>query len=336
MKTVSNRIALHCLSHWQRQGRDPGLLLQGAGIAREELIFPHGRIDASRHFRLLALVAPHMDLARNWTPPSLTGLFTDYLPLASLCCNAASWRQGLHYFMSFRPLIGECDRITLHECDELACISYHSESEHPDVVAMSSLANLCHLYALLQFYHPGAGQLVLPTPVRPKLWRELAAWLGGRLRLGDGYRLCFPARLLDLAYQGHNAPLQPLLLSELDTQMQRLRPSSHYKERVLGLIRQQLWQQEADPRTLLTHVCETLRLTRWTLHRHLREEGCHFSALLEQVRREEACRLLQDPSLQLQEVGGRLGFASQSSFTRFFKEAFDLSPSQYRSRRSRA
>ncbi|MGY6037139.1 helix-turn-helix domain-containing protein [Aeromonas sp. AE23HZ002T15] len=336
MKTVSNRIALHCLHHWQRQGRDPGQLLQGAGIAREELLLPHGRIDAPRHFRLLAQVAPHMDLARNWAPPSLTGLFSDYLPLASLCCNAASWRQALHFFLSFRPLIGECDRITLQEGDELARLSYHSESDHPDVIAMSSLANLCHLYALLQFYHPGAGQLELPTPVRPKLWRELAAWLGGRLRLGDGYRLCFPARLLDEAYEGHNAPLQPLLLGELDTQMQRLRPSPHYREQVIGLIRHQLWQQGADPRTLLACVCEALRLTRWTLHRHLREEGCHFSALLEQVRREEACRLLQDPSLRLQEVGGRLGFASQSSFTRFFKEAFAQSPSQYRSRRSRA
>lgn len=335
MKTVSNRIALHCMHHWQRQGRDPDLLLQGAGIAKEELQLPQGRIDASRHFRLLAQVAPHADLAHNWAPPSLTGLFADYLPLASLCCNAATLRQALHFFLSFRPLIGECDRLALQEAGELARLSYHSDSDHPDVIAMSSLANLCHLYALLQFYHPGEGQLVLPTPVRPKLWRELAAWLGGRLQLGDGYQLRFPAALLDLPYAGYNGPLQPLLLEKLDTQMNLLRPSLHYKDRVIGLIRRQLWQEGADPRTLLACVCDALRLTRWTLNRHLREEGCHFSALLEQVRREEACRLLQDPGLQLQEVGGRLGFASQSSFTRFFKEAFAQSPSQYRSRRCR-
>ncbi len=115
--------------------------------------------------------------------------------------------------------------------------------------------------------------------------------------------------------------------------MRLLRPSSHYRERVLGLIRQRLWQESVDSTTLLAGVCDSLRQTRWTLNRHLREEGCH-SALLEQVRREEACRLLQDPALQLQEVGGRLGFASQSSFSRFFKEAFAL-PSEYRSRRSR-
>jgi AraC-like DNA-binding protein len=335
VKTVSSRIALHCMHHWQRQGRDPDLLLLGAGIAKEELQLPQGRIDAPRHFRLLAQVAPHADLAHNWAPPSLTGLFADYLPLASLCCNAATLRQALHFFLSFRPLIGECDRLLLQEEDGLARLSYYSDSDHPDVIAMSSLANLCHLYALLQFYHPGEGQLVLPTPVRPRLWRELAAWLGGRLRQGDGYQLRFPAALLDMPYASHNLALQPMLLGELGNQMRLLRPPSHYREQVLALIRRTLWQDGGEPQALLSGICDTLKLTRWTLNRHLREEGCHFSALLDQVRREEACRLLQDPSLQLQEVGGRLGFASQSSFTRFFKEAFAQSPSQYRSQRYR-
>jgi AraC-like DNA-binding protein len=335
VKSVSNRIALHCLARWQAQGRDPASLLLAAGIAREELHIPLGRIDAQRHFRLLAHCAPHADLANHWSPPSLTGLFSDYLPLASLCCNAATLRQALQFFLRYRPLIGECDRITLQEQDGVARLSYYSDSDHPDVIAMSSLVNLCYLYALVQFYQPGQGQLVLPTPVRPKLWRELAAWLAGQVRLGDGYQLTFPAALLDQPYGGHNAALQPLLLGELTQQMAQLQPPSHYREQVLTLIRRQLWLGDADPRTLLAGICTTLNVTRWTLNRHLREEQCHFSALLEQVRREEACRLLLDSSLQLQEVGGRLGFASQSSFTRFFKEAFAQSPSQYRARRYR-
>ncbi|MGU5701989.1 hypothetical protein ACV1C5_10220 [Aeromonas caviae] len=34
-------------------------------------------------------------------------------------------------------------------------------------------------------------------------------------------------------------------------------------------------------------------------------------------------------------MGERLGFARQSSFTRFFREEFALSPREFRSRRSR-
>ena len=335
VKTVSNRIAQLCLTHWQAQGRDPDHLLQGAGIAREELLLPQGRIDSQRHFRLLAQAAPHMSSHQWDTPPTLTGLFTHFLPLGSLCCNGASLRQALHFFLTYRPLIGESDRIALREEGGEARLSYHSESDHPDVVALSSLANLGHLYALLQFYHPGEGQLVLPALIRPDLWRQLSAWLGDRLLRGQGFELRFPSALLDLAHGNCNVPLQPLLLEELDRQMIQLRPSPRYRDRVLGLIRQRLWQEGLDAPPLLATVCESLRLTRWTLNRHLREEGCHFSALLEQVRREEACRLLQDHALPLQEVGDRLGFASQSSFTRFFRTAFALSPREFRSRRSR-
>ncbi|GKQ94957.1 hypothetical protein KAM451_37230 [Aeromonas caviae] len=54
MKTVSNRIALHCLNHWQARGRDPAALLHPCGIAHEELLIPQGRLDTGRHFRLLA------------------------------------------------------------------------------------------------------------------------------------------------------------------------------------------------------------------------------------------------------------------------------------------
>lgn len=133
-----------------------------------------------------------MDLALDWTPPALPGLFADFMSLASLCCNAATLRQALHFFLAYRPLIGESDEIRLQEEEGQARISYHSESDHPDVIALSSLANLCHLYALLQFYHPGQGLLVLPTPVRPRLWRELAGWLEGRLQQGRPSSCAFP------------------------------------------------------------------------------------------------------------------------------------------------
>ena len=45
-----------------------------------------------------------------------------------------------------------------------------------------------------QFYHPGRGLLVLPTLVRPRLWRELAGWLEGGLQQGVAFELRFPRR----------------------------------------------------------------------------------------------------------------------------------------------
>ena len=150
-----------------------------------------------------------MDLAPRLDAPALPGLFADFMSLASLCCNAATLRQALHFFLAYRPLIGESDEIRLQEEEGQARISYHSESDHPDVIALSSLANLCHLYALLQFYHPGQGLLVLPTPVRPRLWRELAGWLEGRLQQGADFELRFPAALLDPPTGSATCPCNP-------------------------------------------------------------------------------------------------------------------------------
>ena len=71
-----------------------------------------------------------------------------------------------------------------------------------------------------------------------------AGWKGGCNRGGFELR---PAALLDLAHEQCNLPLQPLLLGELDRQMAQLRPSSRYWDRVMTLIRQQLWQEAPRP-----------------------------------------------------------------------------------------
>jgi hypothetical protein len=125
------------------------------------------------------------------------------------------------------PLIGECDEILPAGRRGEARLSYHSESDHPDVIALSSLANLCHLYALLQFYHPGQGRWCCPPRCGPGCGASWG-WLEGRLQQGEA-ELRFPAALLDLAHGQCNGPLQPLLLGS-STARCGLRPSSHYRD----------------------------------------------------------------------------------------------------------
>lgn len=46
------------------------------------------------------------------------------MSLASLCCNAATLRQALHFFLAYRPL-SKSDEIRLQEEEGQARISYH-------------------------------------------------------------------------------------------------------------------------------------------------------------------------------------------------------------------
>ena len=67
-----------------------------------------------------------------------------------------------------------------------------------------------------------------------------------------------------------------------------------------------------------------------TLQRRLSEEGQSFSELIREVQEEVARRLLLDPSLSVQEVSSRVGFATPASFSRAFHAWTGQSPRDYR------
>ena len=72
-----------------------------------------------------------------------------------------------------------------------------------------------------------------------------------------------------------------------------------------------------------------------TLQRRLQDAGVTYGELVDQVRAEAACRLLENPGLQLYEVASALGFADPSSFSRFFRRTRGVAPRELRPRRSR-
>ncbi|NBD25338.1 helix-turn-helix domain-containing protein [Paenibacillus glycinis] len=58
--------------------------------------------------------------------------------------------------------------------------------------------------------------------------------------------------------------------------------------------------------------------------------GSTFTAYLIQVRMEEARKLLQDPTLRINEVSDRVGYGNLYHFSRAFKNYFGMSPKEYR------
>jgi AraC-like DNA-binding protein len=72
-----------------------------------------------------------------------------------------------------------------------------------------------------------------------------------------------------------------------------------------------------------------------TLQRRLHDAGITYSELVDRVRAEAACRLLDDPTLHLYEIASALGFADPGSFSRFFRRTRGVSPREARPRRCR-
>jgi len=70
-----------------------------------------------------------------------------------------------------------------------------------------------------------------------------------------------------------------------------------------------------------------------SLQRRLRECGQSYSQLVDAIRCEQACRLLDEPGTCVANVADTLGYADPSSFSRAFRRWTGLSPKGYQRRR---
>jgi len=65
-----------------------------------------------------------------------------------------------------------------------------------------------------------------------------------------------------------------------------------------------------------------------------KKTGCYPKAYLQNLRLEEAKRLLRETELNIIEIAFEIGYDQQSSFSRFFKQMMGITAKQYRSQRN--
>jgi AraC-like DNA-binding protein len=105
----------------------------------------------------------------------------------------------------------------------------------------------------------------------------------------------------------------------------RNRLSNHFDTQLLRTNR------AAAPPTL-EQVADSMHLTARTLIRRLQRENTTYKALLENLRRAYAERLLQDARLKVADVAETLGYREAANFTRAFKRWYGVSPAAWRRR----
>lgn len=90
-------------------------------------------------------------------------------------------------------------------------------------------------------------------------------------------------------------------------------------------------QQHFSEHIRLSDVADSVYVSQWHLskliNRHL---GKSFFDILNELRVEEAKRLLPDPSLKVHEIADRVGFSDVAHFSKTFKRLVGRSPVEYR------
>jgi AraC-like DNA-binding protein len=147
-----------------------------------------------------------------------------------------------------------------------------------------------------------------------------------RMRFATGAnQIRFPAEFLDRPLYSANAVTAELVTQQLERELSLL----GFTRDLAGRVRAALVLGRGGYPSL-DKVASRLHVSPRTLKRKLQQHGTSFQLLLDEARRRDSLRLIEDPTLTLAAVGERVGYSDPASFTRAFRKWTQQTPSAYR------
>ena len=109
-------------------------------------------------------------------------------------------------------------------------------------------------------------------------------------------------------------------------------PDAVEESDVVETIRGAIMQRITQGPPHIEEIAASCPLKTRTLQRRLAEAGTTYSRIVDEVRFQAACRLLEDSSLPLAEIASALGYSDPANFTRAFTRWTGTTPRAYRQR----
>lgn len=143
----------------------------------------------------------------------------------------------------------------------------------------------------------------------------------------EAYGVDYRASDMARGMNSNNRELRALLTGYLD----QIIASSEVgiEHQIMALIRELLPTGGCTLAVIAAHQFISVR----TLQRRLRAKGLVFEDLVDDVRREQAVALLENPALPMSDVAGLLGYVEQSSFSHAFRRWTGMTPRAWRAQR---
>lgn len=138
---------------------------------------------------------------------------------------------------------------------------------------------------------------------------------------------CLVYRLRDMKTPiiGHNPILNKFFRELLEKEILK----THRRESFANEVRRAILQNFDQVLPQLNDIVQCLHISSRTLQRKLQEEGTSFQQIFESVKLELAIAMLKNPSLTVNEIAYKLGYAEPSVFRRAFKKWTGTSPKAY-------
>lgn len=137
----------------------------------------------------------------------------------------------------------------------------------------------------------------------------------------------FPAKWLERAVASAD-PLMHRFMSERVREIASA-SGSDFLDEARRVIHTAMFHADCSAAT----VAGRLGISGRTLNRRLRESGVTFMQLRDEMKKAEACRILESTRMSVGQVAAILGYSDDSAFSRAFKSWHGVGPARWRARR---
>jgi AraC-like DNA-binding protein len=308
-------------------GLDPARILTNAGLAVADLAVPDKWVPAAVVSRVLERSANESGVEDFGLRMAGLRRLATLGPLSVVLSQEPDLRSALGLLCRYEHSYNEALRMRLDEDGDLATMRLWFEFGEP---APTRQATELATAALLGIVRELLGRQWEPLSIcfthrAPASLDGHRAVFGPRLQFGHEFSgLVFYAVELDAA----NMASDPLLRPYADQLRQAL--GAPPAATVTGQVTQLVEMLLPLGRCSTQRVARSLGVTQRTLHRQLAAEGTSFSSIVHGTREALAERYLAADRYSQTDVSELLGFTAPSAFSRWFRQRFGVSPTQWR------
>jgi AraC-like DNA-binding protein len=323
--TTLNAVSL-VLNTFKAEGLPSEALLAGSGISAADLSRADTRITTNQEMLVCAnAVALRRDIGLELGRRMHV---SSYGMLGYALLTSATLGDALRLALHYPALLGTLFELSLEEEDERIWLTAGDYRENP------ALAPFNVEFCLVSMKVTCEDLLGHPLPLLGARFEYPAPDYQARYAERFDCPLQFDAVSNGFAFDKRWLE-QPLPLADAITHQamaERCRKQNTEftgRQAWLGRIRQLLASQlNAAPG--LDGLAEQLNCSARTLRRHLKDLGCSYQELLDELRFEQAKRMLCEDQLPIYRIAEALGFSETASFRHAFVRWSGVAPSQFR------
>jgi AraC-like DNA-binding protein len=326
--TTLNAVSL-VLNTFKAEGLSSEALLAGSGISAADLSRADTRITTNQEMLVCAnaVALRHdigLELGRRMHVSS-------YGMLGYALLTSATLGDALQLALHYPALLGTLFELSLEEDNERIWLTAGDYRENPALAPFNVEFCLVSMKVICE------DLLGRPLPLLGARFEYSAPDYQARYTERFDCPLQFDAASNAFAFDKSWLD-QPLPLADAITHQamaERCRKQNTEftgRQAWLGRIRQLLATQlSAAPG--LDGLAEQLNCSARTLRRHLKDLGCSYQELLDELRFEQAKRMLCEDQLPIYRIAEALGFSETASFRHAFVRWSGVAPSQFRPHR---